>query len=152
MNRQLDEIERWLRPKKEGSRLEYLIEQEHVRLDTRNKKLMNVLKLIRRNAFYRVMEPFRELCDNYRDGHALSHNLTRVHGALIERPGEVGVLLCPTANYSPKVATIMSKFLEGLNAAVRSSPAGPNPRLRFRLAQNAGIQLAIVSAQNSAFY
>jgi len=44
---------------KEVSRLEVLIEQQMVRLDTRNKRLLDSLKLIARNAFYQALQPFK---------------------------------------------------------------------------------------------
>ena len=42
---------------KEVSRLEVLIQQQMVRLDTRNKRLLDSLKLIARNAFYGALRP-----------------------------------------------------------------------------------------------
>jgi hypothetical protein len=147
LDRQHDQIEHQMdEAENEVSRLEYLIEQEHVRLDTRNKKLMDVLKLIGRNSFYKNIEPFKELYDNYRDDHALFRNLTHAHGVLIERADEVEVILYPTANYPPKVARIVNKFLEQLNASSPLVPDGSDRRLRFRLAEKTGIQLAIVQA------
>ena len=37
-----------------------------VRLDSRNKRLMDVLKVIARNAFYKALAPFKQNYDNYR--------------------------------------------------------------------------------------
>ncbi len=69
----------------ECSRLERLIEQNYVRLDTSNKSIMDALKILARNSFYKQFEPFKEGYDNYRDDHDLFRNLTHCDGALIER-------------------------------------------------------------------
>ena len=127
----------------EVSRLDYLVEQEYVRLDTRNKRLMDELKLIGRNAFYEALAPFKEEYNNYRDDHVLFRNLTHAHGVLIERSDEVEVLLYPTANYPPKMKIIVSEYLDRLNAVPTLLPDGSGRRLRFRLAQKCGIQVAI---------
>lgn len=134
---QMDETE------KEVSRLDYLIEHEYVRLDMRNKKLMDMLKIIARNAFYEALKPFKELYDNYRDDHVLFRNLTQAHGVLIDRGNEAEVLLYPTVNYAPKVARIVNGFLEQLNATSPVVPDGSGRCVRFRLAEKEGIELAI---------
>ena len=51
---------------KEVSRLTLLVAQNKVRLDSRNKRLMDVLKVIARNAFYKALAPFKQNYDNYR--------------------------------------------------------------------------------------
>ena len=61
-----------------------LIQQQMVRLDTRNKRLMDSLKLIARNAFYRALRPFKTAYNNYRDDHELFRNLTQADGVLVE--------------------------------------------------------------------
>ncbi len=62
---------------KEVSRLEVLIQQRTVRLDTRNKRLLDSLKLIARNAFYQALQPFKTAYNNYRDDHELFPDPTR---------------------------------------------------------------------------
>ena len=147
LDRQHEHIEQQLaETEKEASRLDTLIEQDYVRLDTRSKKLMDLLKLIARNAFYDALEPFKTLYDNYRDDHALFRDLTQAHGMLLERGEEVHVLLCPTTHYAPKMARTVNEFLDHLNATSPLMPDGSGRRLRFRLAQQTGIQLAIAEA------
>jgi hypothetical protein len=74
---------------KEVSRLEVLIQQQMVRLDTRNKQLMDSLKLIARNAFYQALQPFKTAYNNYRDDHEMFRNLTQADGVLIESAEQV---------------------------------------------------------------
>jgi hypothetical protein len=129
---------------KECSRLDYVIEQQYVRLDTRNKKLMDVLKLIARNAFYDSFGPFKERYNNYRDDHVLFRNLTQAPGVLIERGDEVEVVLYPTPNYAPKTEGIVKQFLADLTATGLLMPDGSGRCLSFRLGEKEGIPLAIV--------
>ena len=137
---------------KDMSRLDHLIEQDYVRLDTRSKALMDALKLLARNAFYAALAPFQEAYDNYRDDHVLFRNLTRAHGLLIEHGDEVEVLLNPTANYPPKLTRIVHDMLEQINATGPLMPDGSGRRLRFRLAENEHIQLAIAQEASEANY
>jgi len=137
---------------KEVSRLDTLIAQGYVRLDTRSKRLMDLLKLMARNAFYRALEPFKTEYDNYRDDHTLFRNLTQAHGILIEAGEQVHVLLYPTTNYAPRLEGIVRAFLDQLNATSPLMPDGSGRRLDFRLGQEAGIELAIPDAANYAVY
>jgi len=129
---------------KQVSRLEYLIQQEYVRLNTSNKKLMDLIKLIGRNAFYQALLPFKALYNNYRDDHVLFRNLTQAHGLLIEHPDQVEVILSPTPNYSPKLRAVVTAFLDQLNATNPLLPDGSARPIRFRLAEKTGVQFAIV--------
>lgn len=100
------------RTEKEISRLQYLIDQQYVRLDTRNKTLMDMLKLIARNAFYKKLEPFKQMYDNYRDDHVLFRNLTHAHGLIFQHSDSVEAVLHPTAHYPPKLRRIVEVLLD----------------------------------------
>ena len=92
---------------KEVSRLEVLIEQQMVRLDTRNKRLLDRLKLIARNAFYKTLQPFKSAYNNYRDDQELFRNLTQADGVLSESAEQVEAYLLPTVNYPPALEKIV---------------------------------------------
>jgi len=130
---------------KEVSRLEVLIQQQMVRLDTRNKRLLDSLKLIARNAFYRAFGPFKTAYNNYRDDHELFRNLTQADGVLVESAEQVEVYLLPTVNYAPKLEKIVSELLAELNATESTMPDGTGRRLRFHLGEKSSLQVAIVS-------
>ena len=130
---------------KEVSRLEVLIQQQMVRLDTRNKRLMDSLKLIARNAFYRALRPFKTAYNNYRDDHELFRNLTQAHGVLVGSAQQVEVYLLPTVNYPPKLEKIVSGLLAEINATHPIMPDGSGRRLRLHLGEKTGLQVAIVS-------
>jgi len=130
---------------KEVSRLEILIEQQMVRLDTRNKRLLDSLKLIARNAFYQALAPFKTAYDNYRDDHELFRNLTQADGVLAESADQVDAYLLPTVNYPPAIEKIVGELLAQTNGKDPRMPDGSGRRLRLHLGQKTGLQIAIVS-------
>lgn len=130
---------------KEVSRLEVLIQQQTVRLDTRNKRLLDSLKLIARNAFYQALQPFKTAYNNYRDDHELFRNLTHADGVLVESTDQVEAYLLPTVNYSPSIEKIVNKLLAQFNAKDPKMPDRSGRRLRLHLGQKTGLQIAIVS-------
>ena len=136
--------EKQAQTEKEVSRLDELIKQQAVRLDTRNKRLMDSLKLIARNAFYQALKPFKKAYDNYRDDHELFRNLTQAGGVLVESGEDVDAYLLPTVNYPPKLEKIVRELLAGLNATDLRMPDGTGRRLRIFLGEESGIEVAIV--------
>jgi hypothetical protein len=130
---------------KEVSRLEVLIQQQMVRLDTRNKRLLDSLKLMARNAFYQALQPFKTAYNNYRDDHELFRNLTHADGVLVESADQVEAYLLPTVNYPPTVEKIVKDLLAEFNAKDPQMPDGSGRRLRLHLGQKTGLQIAIVS-------
>jgi uncharacterized protein YukE len=52
---------------KDVSKLDYLIEQGYERIDVNKKRVMDSIKILARNLFYRALAPFKELYDNYRE-------------------------------------------------------------------------------------
>jgi hypothetical protein len=130
---------------KEVSRLEALIQQQMVRLDTRNKRLLDSLKLIARNAFYQALQPFKQAYNNYRDDHELFRNLTQADGLLAETAEHVDAYLLPTVNYPPKLDRIVQRLLAELNATHPLMPDDSGRPLRLHLGDKSGFQVAIVS-------
>lgn len=130
---------------KEVSRVDVLIEQQMVRLDTRNKRLLDSLKLIARNAFYQALVPFKTAYDNYRDDHELFRNLTQADGVLAESVDRVDAYLLPTVNYPPAIEKIVIQLLTQINEKDPRMPDGSGRRLRLHLGKKAGLQIAIVS-------
>jgi hypothetical protein len=130
---------------KEVARIEVLIQQQTVRLDTRNKRLFDSLKIIARNAFYQAIQPFKTAYNNYRDDHELFRNLTHADGVLLESTDQVEAYLLPTINYPPAIKKIVNKLLADFNAKDPKMPDGSNRRLRLHLGHKTGFQIAIVS-------
>ncbi len=124
------------------SRLEKLITGKYRRLDTASKQVMDALKLIARNAFYKLLEPFKQAYNNYRDAHVIFRNLTHAHGLLIEDGNEVRAILYPTARHAPALRKTVEGLLEQINASEPLMPDGSNRKLSFSLGDRMGIELA----------
>jgi len=126
---------------KEISKLGHLIDKNYEKLDTQKKIIMDVLKIIARNVFYKTLALFKEAYDNYRDDHEIFRNLTRAHGVLIPKDREVEVHLYPTYNYPPKVAGIFRTVLEQINQSHPTMPDGSGRALTLKLGSKKGFQL-----------
>ncbi len=108
--------ERKKEKKEKMSKLELFIEQDFEKLQTKNKLLMDYLKILARNIFYLTLAPFKEEYDNYRDDHVIFRNLTNASGMIITKNQHLEILLYPTANYSPKTRKIIEVILEFYNS------------------------------------
>ncbi|NQU34123.1 MAG: hypothetical protein HQ521_12895 [Bacteroidetes bacterium] len=129
--------------KKKVSRLETLIAEQYYRLDTRNKALLDVIKIIARNMFYRLLEPFKESYNNYRDDHVLFRNITRSAGILVNNDDSITVLLLPTISYETKVRQIVESFLDVVNQTNPVLLDGSNRKIVFKLNQKSNNLFAI---------
>jgi len=104
---------------------------------------MDSLKLIARNAFYQALQPFQTAYNNYRDDHELFRNLTRADGVLVESDQQVEAYLLPTVNYPPALEKIVSGRLTEINTRDPRMPDGSGRRLRLKLGEKTGLQIAI---------
>jgi len=125
------------------SRLERLIEEKMVRLDPEKKRLMDSLRVIARNVFYKALQPFKKAYNNYRDDHGQFRQLTQASGVLEVRPDQIVVHLMPRVNYPPRLRRILAAVLEGFNAQEPVLPDGSRRRLKLRLAQRSEMKLSI---------
>lgn len=128
---------------KEVSRLTLLVAQNKVRLDSRNKRLMDVLKVIARNSFYRALAPFKQDYDNYRDDHDHFRQLTRCGGVLEPGTSHVTAHLLPRVNYPKKLRRIVERYLEQVNKSEPKMPDGSERRIIFRLAKRSDFKLTL---------
>lgn len=127
---------------KEVSRLEKLIAEKKQRLDTASKSVMDGVKVIARNAFYRALAPFKSAYDNYRDDHDYFRKLTQSHALLVNRSGRLEVHLITPVNFPPKIQRIVDDLLAEINQQKLVLPDGSGTVLKFFLGQKAGIKLA----------
>lgn len=105
------------------SKLDELIEQNIVKLDTDTKSFMDAIKVLARNIFYMSLLPFKEKYNNYRDDHVLFRHLTLSGGTITENENGYKITLQPQMEYQPKVKKIISQVLDEINA---SRPQMPN--------------------------
>ena len=81
-------------------------------LDTSSKSLLDALRIIARNAFYRSIGGFKESYDNCRDDHDHWRELSRSAGVLESTKSGIVVHLIPQANHSPKLASVIENELK----------------------------------------
>lgn len=128
---------------KTESRLERLIEEKMVRLDPEKKRLMDSLRVIARNVFYKALQPFKKAYNNYRDDHDQFRQLTQASGVLEVGSGPILVHLMPRVNYPPQLRRILTTVLDGINAQEPVLPDGSGRRLKLRLAHRSEMKLSI---------
>jgi transposase-like protein len=125
------------------SRLEHMIQEKMVRLDPEKKRLLDSLRVIARNAFYKAIEPFKKAYNNYRDDHDQFRQLIQGSGVLEVRPELILVHLMPRVIYPPQLRRIISAVLETINAQHPVLPDGSNRKLKLRLGQRDEMTLSI---------
>ena len=125
------------------SRVDQLIEQDMVRMDTGAKRLMDAIKITARNLFYQALAPFKKAYNNYRDDHDYFRQLTLSAGVLRWTGREVEVHVLPHVNYSPQLRKIIQTLTESLNAQGLVMPDGSGRKLRFRLARKEDIVVRV---------
>src|SRR6266571_6621689 len=125
------------------SRLERMIEEKMVRLDPEKKRLMDSLRVIARNVFYKALQPFKKAYNNYRDDHDQFRQLTQASGVLEVHPDQILVHLMPRVNYPPQLRRIITAVLDGVNAQKPVLPDGSGRSLKLRLAQRSEMTLSI---------
>ncbi len=116
---------------REVSRADQLVEKGMVIMDTRNKSLMDTLRITARNLFYAALQPFKESYNNYRDDHDYFRELTQSGGVLRWTGQELEVHLIPRVNYPPKIRRIIDDLLSSYNEKKLTLPDGSGRPLRF---------------------
>ena len=123
------------------SRLEAMIAAQMVRMEPQSKRLLDTLRIIARNLFYRAIQPFKAAYDNFRDDHDYFRKLSQSAGVLEFGAQEVIVHLMPTSSYPPAMRRIVQGVLEGLNRLELRFPNGAERKLRFRLGARSELRL-----------
>jgi hypothetical protein len=127
------------------SRVDQLIEQDMVRLDTSRKRVMDAIKITARNLFYQALAPFKKAYNNYRDDHDYFRQLTLSAGVLRWTGQEIEVHLVPRVNYPPKLRKIIQDLMSSLNDRSIKLPDGSQRPLCFHLTRKEQIALQIRS-------
>ena len=125
------------------SRLERLIQEKMVRLDPEKKRLMDSLRVIARNVFYKALEPFKKAYNNYRDDHDQFRQLTQASGVLEVKTDRLVAHLMPRVNYPPQLRRILAAVLETSNTQQPILPDGSGRALKLRLADRSEMKLSI---------
>ena len=134
---------------REVSRIDQLVAQGMVRLDTGNKTLMDAIKITARNLFYRSLSPFKAAYNNYRDDHDYFRELSQSAGVLRWTGTEIEVHLVPTVNYAPKLRKIIDRVLHDLNQSDLTLPDGSGRKLHRRLTRKEQIEVRVRDSDES---
>jgi transposase len=144
---ELDEIKaRMSAVAKEGSKIEELIANDYKCLNTKDKKYMDYIKIIARNIFYKVLEPFKKKYDNYRDDHVIFRNLSQAHGLVSFADEQVQVTIFPTAHYQPKVRKIIEEIFNQINNKRPLLPDGSGRVVNLELGKRTDDFLFIIKS------
>lgn len=100
------------------SRLEALIEEQYLRLDTKRKAFMDAVRISSRNIFCKLAMEFRPLYNNYRDDHFIVRELIRAAGIIHKRNGMAHLLLMPTMQFQPATRQIIQSFLARMSQQI----------------------------------
>lgn len=144
LTNELNDVEQTIsKSQKEQSKLQFLVAQEYLQLNTDNKLVMDYIKIVARNMFYICLAPFKTEYNNFRDDHVLFRNLTQSHGYISISGDEISVTLYPTVNYQPKVRNIINGLLEKINASQPVFPDGSNRTFCLKLGEKTSNLFAI---------
>ena len=109
---------------REESRLQALIDEQYVRLDTRRKAFMDAIRISCRNIFCKLAMEFRPRYNNYRDDHFIVRELTRSSGIIEPRDGIAKIHLLPTMQFPPATRKIVQEFLAHISHQINQHFAG----------------------------
>ena len=125
------------------SRLEELIAADKVRMEPQSKRLLDTLRILARNQFYKSLASFKEAYDNYRDDHDYFRQLTRSPGVLEVGKESLLIHLFPQSPYGATMRKHVSRVLEILNAKQMSHPTRSELSLKFRLALRSEMTVSV---------
>jgi len=118
---------------REESRLQALIDEQYLRLDTRRKAFMDAVRISCRNIFCKLAAEFRPLYNNYRDDHFIVRELTRCSGIIHKRNGIAQVLLMPTMQFQPATKQIVQDFLARISRQINAHFNGRSMPVHIQL-------------------
>jgi len=118
---------------REESRLQALIDEQYLRLDTRRKAFMDAIRISSRNIFCKLAMEFRPMYNNYRDDHFIVRELTRSPGIIYKRDGFANILLMPTMQFQPAIREILQKFLAHISRQINDHFTARHTPVRIRL-------------------
>ena len=118
---------------REESRLQALIDEQYIRLDTRRKAFMDAIRISCRNIFCKLAMEFRPLYNNHRDDHFIVRELTRSSGIIHKRDGIAHVLLMPTMQFQPATRDIVQTFLARMSQRINDHFDGRSMPIHIQL-------------------
>jgi hypothetical protein len=135
---------------KEQSRLEQMIEREAVKMKGSRKRLMDALKILARNLFYILLNPFKADYDNYRDDHVIFRSLTTSGGFIEADESQVTCHLILQPDYPRAIRRLLDKYLNEWNQKSPVFPDGSDRAVTLKLINPKGIQVALPNPTTQA--
>jgi hypothetical protein len=109
----ISEIEKLKSETKEKiSKFELMINKNKKFLDTEKKYYLDAIKIIARNIFYKLVEIFRPIYDNYRDDHKLIRELTQASGIIKKENDSYICKIDTSRNYDKKQMNAINLFAD----------------------------------------
>jgi len=118
---------------REESRLQALIDERYLRLDTRRKAFMDAIRISCRNIFCKLAMEFRPLYNNHRDDHFIVRELTRSPGIIHKRDGLAHVMLMSAMQFQPAVRDVVQIFLAKISQQINAHFAGRSMPIHIQL-------------------
>jgi hypothetical protein len=125
------------------SKLDRLVEEGYERLDVAKKRVMDSVKIFARNIFYRMLAPFKESYNNYRDDHEYFRQFTRAPGFWVQTDQMIVVYLYPAAHMPPRIRKSLVLFLDDLQKEPLVLPDGSGRTFSLQLMPPEGFKLAM---------
>ncbi len=97
------------------SKLEEMIKKEKSILLTPKKLLMDSMRIISRNIFYKALQKFKIDYNNYRDDHEIFRAFSRQSGYIYLTKVSLLLILNSTAKHQPKTIKIFDNYLSHFN-------------------------------------
>lgn len=130
----------------EESRLENLIERKAVKMKGSRKRLMDALKILARNLFYILLNPFKSEYDNYRDDHVIFRSLTTSGGLIEADESRVTCHLVLEPDYPRAIRRLLEEYLRDWNAKAPKFPDGTNRPVTLKLITAQRLKVALLEA------
>ena len=93
------------------SRLEFLIQEEYIKLNFMSKSFMDAIKITARNIIYQLLQIFRPIWNNRRNDHVILRELISSVGHIQETDKTIIVYLTPARQFSKKQNIKILAFL-----------------------------------------
>ncbi len=86
------------------------------KLNTQQKQLMDVIKIIAHNIFYLKFKEFKEQYNNYRDDHMIFREISRADAILTQKEDYTELAIIPKMNIPPQIEKICTNIYDIINS------------------------------------
>ena len=109
---------------------------------------MDALKILARNLFYILLDPFKTAYDNNRDDHVIFRSLSTSGGLIEADESEVTCHLMLEPDYPPAIRRHLEDYLQQWNQQAPQFPDGTDRPLTLKLITAEGFDVALPEASS----